>query len=326
MSRHNAAKPTPQVLKGLRLTTVVRGLPYHAQVAQAHAQTLAAKPVVPGASAATSSAASAAGMATAVTGAAASASITPGVAQQGSTGASFSDEMQSAQTVELEAQVAAALAEAERAGYQQGLASGRKEAQQELARDREALAVEAEKHTAERQASAEAAIAALEQALQRSDDEQRAHRERVAAQAAGLAFEALCRVIGRSGAVKDSLLPLVEAALDRWAGSARPTLRLSPEDLTALKLAVPEDRLQALMTRVEAVADPSVRPMGALIEDEDGGLDIGLDTQLRALGQAWTRALSIQDQAADRKSDRSADRMSPAPSQGKGPGTPEDAA
>ena len=294
MSRHNAAKPTPQVLKGLRLTTVVRGLPYHAQVAQAHAQTLAAKPVVAGASAAASSAASAAGMVTTVTGSAASASITPGVVQQGGSGASFSDETP-VQAAELEAQVAAALAEAERAGYQQGLAGGRKDAQQELAREREALAVEAQKQAAERQASAESAIAALEQALERSDDELRAHRERVAAQAAGLAFEALCRVVGRSGAVKDSLLPLIDAALDRWAGSARPTLRLSPDDLTALKLAVPEDRLQALMTRVEAVADPSVRPMGALIEDEDGGLDIGLDTQLRALGQAWTRALSTSD-------------------------------
>jgi flagellar biosynthesis/type III secretory pathway protein FliH len=305
MSRHDAAKPAPQVLKGLRLTTVVRGLPYHAQTVQAHAQTLAAKPVVAGASAAASTAVSAA-------------ATTPGVAQQGGTGASIFDETQSAQTVALEAQVAAALAEAERAGYQQGIAGGRKDAQQELARDREALAVEAQKQAAERQASAEAAIAALEQALQRSDDEQRAHRERVAAQAAGLAFEALCRIVGRSGAVKESLLPLIEAALDRWAGSARPTLRLSPDDLAALKAAVPEDRLQALMARVDAVADPSVRPMGALIEDEDGGLDIGLDAQLRALGQAWTRALSTQDRAAD--------RMSPAPLQGNGPATPEDAA
>ncbi|HEY1398594.1 FliH/SctL family protein [Roseateles sp.] len=319
MSRHNAAKPAPQVLKGLRLTTVVRGLPYHAQVAQAHAQTLAAKPVVAGASAAAAAAASAA-----------SASITPGVAQQGGTGAGFSDETQSAQTVELEAQVAAALAEAERAGYQQGLAGGRKDAQQELAREREVLAVEAQKQAAERQVAAEAAIAALEEALQRSDDEQRAHRERVAAQAAGLAFEALCRVVGRSGAVKDSLLPLIEAALDRWAGTPRPTLRLSPDDLAALKLAVSEDRLQALMTRVEAVADPSVRPMGALIEDEDGGLDIGLDTQLRALGQAWTRALSTQDQEADHKSNRKSDRASNRPSsalaEGSGPSTPGDAA
>lgn len=316
MSRHNAAKPAPQVLKGLRLTTVVRGLPYHAQVAQAHAQTLAAKPVVAGASAAATTAAT--------TAASAAASTTPGVMQQGGTGASFSDETQSAQTVELEAQVAAALAEAERAGYQQGLAGGRKDAQQELAREREALAVEAQKQAAERQASAEAAIAALEQALQRSDDEQRAHRERVAAQAAGLAFEALCRVVGRSGAVKDSLLPLIDAALDRWAGAPRPTLRLSPDDLAALKLAVSEDRLQALMTRIEAVADPSVRPMGALIEDEDGGLDIGVDTQLRALGQAWTRALSTQDQEADRKSDRSSTRPSAAQAEGSGPSTPGD--
>ncbi|WP_431256739.1 FliH/SctL family protein [Roseateles chitinivorans] len=326
MSRHNAAKPAPQVLKGLRLTTVVRGLPYHAQTAQTHAQTLAAKPVAAGASAAAATAASAASALTTPT--------PPGIARQGGSGASFSDETQPAQAVELEAQVAAALAEAERAGYQQGLAGGRKDAQQELAREREALAVEAQKQAAERQASAEAAIAALEQALRRTDDAQRAHRERVAAQAAGLAFEALCRVVGQPGAVKDSLLPLIDAALDRWAGAPRPTLRLSPDDFAALKLAVSEDRWQALMARVEAVADPSVRPMGVLIEDEDGGLDLGLDTQLRALGQAWTRALSTQDQEADRNPDRNPDRQSDrassrpsaAQAEGHGPGTPEDAA
>lgn len=277
MSRHNAGKSAPQVLKGLRLTTVARGLPYHAQIAQAHAQTLAAKPAGP---------LPTPGM-TAVP-AGAPAMDAPASATSAT----------SAAPAELDAQVAVALAEAERAGYQQGLAGGRKDAQRELAREREALAEQAKEQEAARQAAADAALAAVEEALQTLDEAQRQHRERLAAQAAGLAFEALCRIVGRAGAVRETLLPLIETALDRWAGAARPTLRLSPDDLAALTSAVPEDRLQALLVRVEAVADASVRPMGALIEDADGGLDIGLDTQLRTLGEAWTRALAAPEDAA----------------------------
>ena len=271
MNRRNARPDAPQVLKGLRVTTLARGLPYHEPAEQGLAQSLAAKPA-------------AVQVAAAMDTAPASALPTPSVAQ--------------ATTAEMQEQIAAALADAERAGYQQGLANGRKEAQRELARDREALEEQAKAQEAARQASVDAAIVAVEQALRTLDDQQRRHRELVAAQAAGLAFEALCRVVGRASAARETLLPLIEAALDRWAGAPLPRLRLSPDDLAALKATVPEERMQSLLARVEAVADRAVPPMGALVEDGDGGLDIGLDTQLRALGEAWTHALAAREDTA----------------------------
>lgn len=271
MNRRNARPDAPQVLKGLRVTTLARGLPYHEQTEQELAQPPAAK--------------SAAVLMTAVS--ETTLANAPPILS-----------VASATAAEMQEQLAAALAEAERAGYQQGLANGRKEAQQELARDREVLEEQAKAREAARQASADAALVAVELALRTLDDQQRRHRELVAAQAAGLAFEALCRIVSRASAVRETLLPLIEAAVDRWAGAPLPRLRLSPDDLAALKATVPGERLQSLLARVEAVADRAVPPMGALVEDEDGGLDIGLDTQLRALGEAWTRALAARENSA----------------------------
>ncbi|QPF74676.1 hypothetical protein G8A07_18290 [Roseateles sp. DAIF2] len=241
----------PQVLKGLRLTTLARSLPYRHEEPTPNAP------------------------------ANATVSLAPKIEVEAPVEASASD-----------AQLAVALAEAERAGYQQGLANGRKEAQQELAREKDALARQAEAHEAERQRSMSSVLAQLEQQLEAVREEQRLDRERLLARSVELAFEGVCLLLGRKEGRREMLLQLIGAALDRWTGAALPMLRIGEDDHALLLGDAPEPRLQALLARVTLVVDRSMASMKAHLEDDEGGVDIGMETQLQALRNIWNEAVA----------------------------------
>lgn len=251
MTRGDRHVRTPQVLKGLRLTTLSRSLPYRHEEPTSH------------------------GPANAIV------SLAPKI-----------EVAAPAEAPESEGQLAAALAEAERAGYQQGLANGRKEAQQELSREKEALALQAEAHEAERQKSMFELLARLEKQLEVVREEQRLDRERLLARSVELAFEGVCLLLGRKEGQREILLQLIGAALDRWTGAALPLLRIGVDDHALLQGDAPDPRLRALLARVTLVVDPSMASMKAHLEDEEGGVDIGMETQLQALRNIWNEAVA----------------------------------
>jgi flagellar biosynthesis/type III secretory pathway protein FliH len=155
-------------------------------------------------------------------------------------------------------------AQAQRQGYEAGLAAGKEEG---LAQVTELLA------TARAQAEALHA--------------------RVADPALVLARRMAEKIVGRavelSPAVMGDIVAQAVAASRARAGAL--VVRVHPDDLAAVEAEKPRwaDRLAAAV-QVRIVADPKVGRAGCVLETSVGRLDARLDTQLAALERAATRA------------------------------------
>lgn len=186
-----------------------------------------------------------------------------------------------------------ALMQAEKAGYQQGLAKAQRDAESALAKAREALEADFRQRDAQRQAEVAEALARMEQALQDATGQQQLLRQQVSSLAVSLAFEALCRLLARSQDRRQILVDLVTEALDRsgMAGEgALPVLRLPRAD--AQLLTDTGEDAKAVLSRVHVVEADGLLPMEALLERSGAGLDIGLRTQIEVLRAAWSDTLA----------------------------------
>ncbi len=132
---------------------------------------------------------------------------------------------------------------------------------------------------AARLAGLDAAIDALEQAtadmLQRLDTE-----------AMGLAFEALCQLLGDDARHVSVLGSLVSRALEQV--KAQPLrVRVSARDLAMLEGLEPVEALATRHARLEWIADDRVTSGGCIVDTAVGSLDARLELQMSRLLDAW---------------------------------------
>lgn len=200
---------------------------------------------------------------------------------------------------DLQARVHAAMMEAERLGYQQGLQNGQREAQANLSREREALGRQAQAREADRQKEVATVLGTLARTLETHAARQQRLQHDMAEHSVALAFEAVCRLLGRAEERRGLLVDLVGEAMTRRPFVSMPQLRLSRADADLLTGAVDDGPVSTLLKRVCVVVDESVGPLGALLEGDGAGLDIGLDTQLQALRDAWVAALGHSGEAVE---------------------------
>lgn len=182
-------------------------------------------------------------------------------------------------------------------GFEAGLKEGRAEAQRRLeeaiqaaqatahAEAQAMLRKEAERLTQQWQERA-ARLEALPDAVSAAVREHLDHLER---EAVGLAFEALCRLLGAQAGRRETLEALVAQALSQVR--TRPLrIRLDPADLALLADAGATSRRSA-HPELQWIADPAVGAAGCVIEAEAGDLDASLRTQLDRLLRGWQEAL-----------------------------------
>ena len=104
--------------------------------------------------------------------------------------------------------------------------------------------------------------------------------------AVAIAFEAVCKVLGKSMATYDGIQALVREAASHVRGSKKVVVRLHKSDLAILKNAGALDGQLPSGAKVSWVADKSVDLGGCLIETDVGELDARLETQLERLRMA----------------------------------------
>lgn len=164
----------------------------------------------------------------------------------------------------------------------EGLAQGLADAEAELAKRVEAVALklrEAQRLDAQR---LETRVAALDESisgLASALAQHARHAEEVAVEAA---FAALVRVLGQKSADRALMRELCEEALkSRGIGAA--TLRLSPADHPDVDLGD---------THLSVVADSSLSPGQCVLESPRGASDTGLDVRLEAIKRAFLDGLA----------------------------------
>ena len=114
---------------------------------------------------------------------------------------------------------------------------------------------------------------------------------RLEVDAAELAFEVACRVLGDAGNRRQLIEDMVAQAMS--AVRAQPLrVRLGATDLALIEEATADGQgLRERHAHVEWIADPEVRTGGCLIDGEGGTLDARLEVQLQRLLQHWKPAL-----------------------------------
>jgi flagellar assembly protein FliH len=186
------------------------------------------------------------------------------------------------------------------AGHAEGLRQGLAEAQARIEREIEQrlknLQAQVDQAEKRRQEEHGQRIAALDQLLQTV---QKALPERFMAlerEAIELAYEALCRVCGphaeqHAGAGRAGLLAdILRQGVHQLRGQPWLGVRLHPRDHGALTAS---DAGRALLERhpeLRVQVDPTLEPLGAVIESDHGQLDVSLGTQLARLKDLWSHA------------------------------------
>jgi flagellar assembly protein FliH len=103
---------------------------------------------------------------------------------------------------------------------------------------------------------------------------------RVERQVVQLSLAIAARIVHREVAHdRELLITMARVALDRLGDSSSATIRLHPDDHTAVANAKRADRPNT----VRVVADPLVSAGGCLIDSEYGHIDVGVDAQLEEL-------------------------------------------
>lgn len=185
-------------------------------------------------------------------------------------------------------------------GYEEGLRRGMAEASTRIEKELETRwqAHKQQFEQAERRRGDEHTqrLGALDAALKTI---QKALPERFMAlerQAVELAFEALCRVCGPQSEQADGadraglLVDLVRQGIGQLRGHALIGLRLASSDYTAFMESEPSKALLERYPELRVTVDPSLEPLGCIVESDHGQLDVGLSTQLSRLRELWAQA------------------------------------
>jgi flagellar assembly protein FliH len=185
-------------------------------------------------------------------------------------------------------------------GYDEGLRRGLAEADARIEKELESRwnsykqqFEQAERRRSEEHGQRVGALDATLQTIQKALPERFMALER---QAVELAYEALCRVCGpqseqASGSDRAGLLvDLVRQGIAQLRGHALIGLRLGTADHAAF---VNSEASKVLLDRypeLRVSLDPSLEPLGCMVESDHGQLDVGLSTQLSRLRELWAQA------------------------------------
>lgn len=150
-------------------------------------------------------------------------------------------------------------------GRQRGLREGRDTGQEEA---RQALAAEMNR------------LRAVVDSLTRAVDAGIRNQE---ALAVGVAFEAVCRILGDTLVTAEGVAAQVRAVTERVAGSERLLVRLHPDDLALLQAAGQATTSLDHHASVAWTADPRVGIGGCILETDGSGVDARLETQMEKL-------------------------------------------
>lgn len=177
--------------------------------------------------------------------------------------------------------VRAEAAQAQNRGYAEGYAAGRAQAAADAERDRVAAEIAERLRTAEAAAATASALSALRTARVGLDTqvstlaEQSAERtESLALSLAAVILEAELSSPARSAA------HALRRALDAQPARTWVRVALHPQDVATLSA---DPSASTCLQEVDVVASVDVEPGGALIELEDGAVDV-------RIGAAWERA------------------------------------
>lgn len=192
----------------------------------------------------------------------------------------------------LEEALAQARAEGLQQGREAGLQLGLKDAQARLDEATEAAqaaaAAKLERESARLAKQWSERMARLDALVQSFEGQLSRYWGHLEVDAAELAFEVACRVLGDSAARRQLIEDMVAQAMSALRGQAL-RVRLSDADLALLAEAGEGESagLRARHPGVEWIADPSVQAGGCLIDGEAGTLDARLEVQLQRLLQQW---------------------------------------
>jgi len=175
---------------------------------------------------------------------------------------------EAAPEVDRAALIEAAREEARTQGYAEGFASGDKEARRELSDRRASL----ERLIESIEGAREAALVSVEDV------------------ALGIAWEAVCRILGEVVATREGIRALVEQGAAKVRSEERMVVRLCPADLEVLGGGAESLDGGSTRERTDFLADASIALGGCVIETGAGRIDATLETQLSRLREALLAA------------------------------------
>ena len=199
----------------------------------------------------------------------------------------------------LEEAYAQARAEGLQQGREAGLQLGLKDAQARLDEAIQAAeaaaAAQLERESARLAKQWSERMARLDALVQSFEGQLSRYWGHLEVDAAELAFEVACRVLGDSAARRQLIEDMVAQALSALRGKAL-RVRLGAADLALLGDAGEGESvgLRARHPGVEWIADPSVQAGGCLIDGEGGTLDARLEVQLQRLLQQWRAGTAVE--------------------------------
>ncbi len=117
-------------------------------------------------------------------------------------------------------------------------------------------------------------------------------------QAIGLAFEALCRVLGAQEDRAGVMSALIRQGIDQLRGQALLSVQVHPSMLDMLAEHEGGHRMMQRRPEVRWLAHDQSPLSGCVLESDRGRLDIGLETQLSRLRDLWALASPKSTHAA----------------------------
>lgn len=199
--------------------------------------------------------------------------------------------------------------EAQRQGFEEGLAQGRAKAAEEardaalradqaLQKKLQDLEAQAQKqmqdHRQKDQAAVQSRLQRIDALLTALPAQIRTRIDAAEDDLLALCFESVCRVLGSHAATAEGIRAQVAHAREGLHSRALVAVHLHPDDLATLRGAA-ETSPDIGNDGVQWIADPAVALGGCILQSPQGGLDARLETQLRTLAQ-----LLVQSRASAR--------------------------
>jgi flagellar assembly protein FliH len=190
----------------------------------------------------------------------------------------------------LEAARAKGLQEGREAGLQLGLKDAQARLDEATQAAQAASAAQLERESARLAKQWDERLARLDAVVKAFDTQLPRHWARLECDAAELAFEVACRVLGDAAGRRQLIVGMVALAVSSLRTQPL-RVRLGAADLALIDEAGADGAdgagLRARHPRVEWIADPAVQAGGCLVDGDGGTLDARLEVQLQRLLQQW---------------------------------------
>jgi flagellar assembly protein FliH len=187
----------------------------------------------------------------------------------------------------------AAQARGHQEGYDAGVREGLKEAQRQVAEHLEAqvakLEAQAQAHVDQLNQEHSERIQRLDQLLNGLEAAVGSRLDQLEPQAAALAFEAVCKLLGPQAAHADALAALIQQAARQIRNGTLLSIKLHPADLAVLAGRAERPALEQRHPGVQWEADARATRGTCTLVTDRGALDAGLFTQLERLREVWSQ-------------------------------------